>query len=102
MNFKKPLIVIVLAALVLSMTVGVSEAKSTKSDLNRWCGGADMDQNGGVGGSDFIVLSQEWGSSDCTAPDRCNGADANKDGNVNRIDFMILLESWGTIGCFGG
>jgi hypothetical protein len=86
------------------MAVGVSEAYPTpsKSGLNKWCHGADMNKNGYVDGRDFMTLGQNWKRTDCSeANGWCNGADANTDGSVSSPDYLRLAHGYGKSGCFG-
>ena len=49
---------------------------------------ADLDRDGIVGFSDFLILSGEFGGSP-------NRADLNGDGNVDFADFLVLAEEFG-------
>jgi hypothetical protein len=53
----------------------------------------DLDNNGNVGMTDFMLFSGSWGSSDAVA-------DFDGDGNVGMADFMTFQDRWGTTAPF--
>ena len=52
----------------------------------------DCDGNGGVGASDFTIMSAEWGST--TPPLQC---DCDNNGGVGASDFTIMSGEWGMV-----
>jgi len=52
---------------------------------------ADLDGNGEVGFSDFLILSSNFGKSDAK-PSEC---DINLDGSVSFADFLLLSRDFG-------
>jgi hypothetical protein len=51
----------------------------------------DLDGDGVVGVSDFLLLLAAWGP----CPDECCLADLDRDGAVGVNDFLLLLAEWG-------
>jgi glucose/arabinose dehydrogenase len=54
----------------------------------------DLDCDGMVGITDFLILLAEWGP--CDVPSACP-ADLDGDGDVGVTDFLILLANWGPV-----
>ncbi|MCH8343738.1 MAG: hypothetical protein IH983_07100 [Planctomycetes bacterium] len=57
---------------------------------------ADIDNDGSVGVSDFLILLGEWGP--CADPNDCRSDiddTCDSDGVVGTADFLFLLASWG-------
>ena len=52
---------------------------------------ADLDGNGTVDFSDYMLLVQSWGPADGSP------ADLNDDGQVNYEDLILMFDAWG--GC---
>ena len=52
---------------------------------------ADLDGDGAVGVSDFLLLLAAWGP--CADPDDCP-ADLDGSGDVGVNDFLLLLADW--------
>ena len=55
---------------------------------------ADLDGDGSVGITDFLILLGSWGPCDEPCPPSCP-ADIDGDCNVGIMDFLILLGNWG-------
>jgi len=66
-----------------------------------WCVGADLDKNHEVDLDDFIILKNNFGRENCTAPIWCSGADMNKNGAVDLGDFSWLKVNFGRKNCLG-
>ena len=56
---------------------------------------ADLDNNGWVGGSDFVIFSRCVNEPGEAAKTACRIADFNSDNRVNSIDFQLFEEMWG-------
>jgi hypothetical protein len=54
----------------------------------------DLDCDGSVGVTDFLILLGTWGP--CDVPSACP-ADLDGDGDVGVTDFLILLANWGPV-----
>jgi len=64
------------------------------------CEGADINENGRVDLTDFIILRNNWGKSSCGGlNDSCQGADINENGRVDLTDFVILRNNYGEENC---
>jgi glucose/arabinose dehydrogenase len=57
-------------------------------------GVGDLDCDGEVGVTDFLILLGSWGP--CDVPSACP-ADLDGDGDVGVTDFLILLANWGPV-----
>ncbi len=64
--------------------------------INRFCP-SDLDSDGEVGVTDFLLLLEAWGA--CPPEGACPG-DVDGDGTVGVVDFIELLAAWGS--CFSG
>jgi len=53
----------------------------------------DLDGDGLVGITDFLILLAEWGPCDLPCPPQC-AADLDNDCNVGINDFLLLLANW--------
>ena len=67
------------------------------------CGGADLDEGGGVDYSDVVILAQYWLDLNCAESNDCSGADlhpnGDPDGDVDMADLAILGRYWLQAGC---
>ena len=60
-----------------------------------WVSPVDVDLNYGVDLSDFVVLSSQWGQTDCNdSNDWCQWADFDQSGEVDPNDLNLLTEDW--------
>jgi hypothetical protein len=57
-------------------------------------GVGDLDCDGSVGVTDFLILLANWGP--CAVPSACP-SDLDGDGDVGVTDFLILLANWGPV-----
>jgi hypothetical protein len=69
------------------------------SSDNDFCGGADIDKNGSVNFSDFVLLANDWLKNECQYP--CGSekrpypvADLTHDCCVDIYDLTIVAEEW--------
>jgi len=56
-----------------------------------WCNGADINEDGFVGGDDLTIILTNWGKSVTLHTD----GDANSDGFVGGDDYSAVLTYWG-------
>ncbi|MFH1711173.1 MAG: NosD domain-containing protein [Nanoarchaeota archaeon] len=62
---------------------------------NNGCNGADINNDGNVGISDYNIFSTNWLRDDCLEDNLwCEGADINNDGNVDISDYNIFSTNW--------
>ncbi len=57
---------------------------------------ADLDVDGNIGITDFLLLLANWGPCPTPCPPTC-GADINGDCDVDVVDFLALLSAWGPV-----
>jgi hypothetical protein len=95
------------AVLVLLLFVFVEPVRGDtymddeNKNTSEWCEGADIGRDGSVDQEDYVVLGQNWGRTNCTAPTWCNGLDVDKNGAVGISDYGILSREWGRTNCTG-
>ncbi|MHC4158133.1 MAG: dockerin type I domain-containing protein [Planctomycetota bacterium] len=62
-------------------------------------GGADLDRSGCVDFTDFAILAEHWGGSNCLTNRWCAGADLDKTGSVAAADLAVFAQFWLTPNC---
>ena len=98
----KKTILFILLSLAFIWSAGVSEGNFLVWDQGNWdesnwdvaCKG-DLDLDGKVDGSDFLLFRDDWGRTDCSSAG-CVG-DLDGDGKVDGSDFLIFRDNWGNV-----